>query len=185
VAEATIRVVLEGGLEAASMQAIARELGETVGVLTYYFRNKDELMLAALAHAMGDLLGDARRAAAGKRGLERLEAMVTATLPIRRDRRRGWRVWVAFLGQTVAHPGLIRAQRRRYEEFHRGLGALVGELIRAGVLPKRSRPREIVNGLIALVDGIGIGSAIRPADYPEVVQRRLVRQYLEGLSKHG
>src|SRR5688572_26508243 len=47
VARATWAVIDREGLAGASMREIAREAGCTTGVLSHYFRDKDELMLFA------------------------------------------------------------------------------------------------------------------------------------------
>ncbi len=48
VAQAAWRVIVREGLDRTSMRAIAQELGSSTGVVTHYFRDKEELILFAL-----------------------------------------------------------------------------------------------------------------------------------------
>ena len=52
VATAALGLISREGLKGASLRAIAVELGSTTGVLTHYFRNKDELLLFVLETIM-------------------------------------------------------------------------------------------------------------------------------------
>lgn len=48
VAQAAWRVLVREELDCTSMRAIAQELGSFTGVVTHYFRDKEELILFAL-----------------------------------------------------------------------------------------------------------------------------------------
>jgi len=47
-----------------------------------------------------------------------LHAVVTAVLPVDRDRRTLWRLLMAFLGNAVATPALRRVQERRMGRWY-------------------------------------------------------------------
>ena len=76
VTEAAWRVIVREGLDRTSMRAIAQELGSTTGVVTHYFRDKDELTLFALEQVFQNLFQDLAASVKGKNGLERLEQMI-------------------------------------------------------------------------------------------------------------
>ena len=48
VAKAAWQVIIREGLDRTSMRAIAQELGSSTGVVTHYFRDKEDLILFAL-----------------------------------------------------------------------------------------------------------------------------------------
>lgn len=56
VAQAAWRVIVREGLDRASMRAIAQELGSSTGVVTHYFRDKEELILFALEQVFENTL---------------------------------------------------------------------------------------------------------------------------------
>lgn len=78
------------------MRAIAKELGSSTGVVTHYFRDKDELMLFALERVFENLIEDMKVSAVGRQGIERLEQMIFSALPFEARGIPGWQVWVAF-----------------------------------------------------------------------------------------
>ncbi len=50
IVEAALRVIAGAGLENATVRRIAHEAVSTTGLVTHYFANKDEILIAALRH---------------------------------------------------------------------------------------------------------------------------------------
>ena len=117
VTEAAWRVIIREGLDRASMRAIAQELDSTTGVVTHYFRGKDELMLFALEQVFENLFADMEASTEERQGLERLSEMIYATLPASPRGLRGWQVWVAFLGYAVGRKHLVEEHQKRYDSL--------------------------------------------------------------------
>src|SRR5262245_44329117 len=72
---ATLRVMARDGVAGASLRAIAREIGYTTGVVMHYFKDKEEVLLAAAEAVFGPyehLLAEALRMADAFEGLRRL-----------------------------------------------------------------------------------------------------------------
>ena len=92
VTEAAWRVIVREGLDRTSMRAIAQELGSSTGVVTHYFRDKDELTLFALERVFENLLEDMKTCAKGRQGIERVEQMVFSALPFEVRGIAGWQV---------------------------------------------------------------------------------------------
>ncbi|MEO0804599.1 MAG: helix-turn-helix domain-containing protein, partial [Cyanobacteria bacterium J06642_2] len=76
VAEAAWRVIVREGLDRASMRAIAQELGTSTGVVTHYFRNKEDLTLFALERVFENVLADMKACIRKWQGIDRLEQMM-------------------------------------------------------------------------------------------------------------
>src|SRR6266545_901848 len=55
---------LAEGVDGASLRAIARAAGTSIGMLYYYFSSKDDLFLAVVEEVYGALLADLARALA-------------------------------------------------------------------------------------------------------------------------
>jgi AcrR family transcriptional regulator len=180
VAEATWRVILRDGLEHTSFTAIAAELGSTTGVLAHYFRNKDALMLFALDRAMGDPNQISLEITLPV-GLDRLQRLLEVMLPIKVRRQTAWRVWVAFLGHALSRPALLKVQRQRYAMFRQILRAELVALSQAHLIRSGLDLDVVVAGMIALVDGIGVGYVLEAKQFPVGRQRQLVAQYINSL----
>ena len=54
--QATLRVIAQHGVMAASVRSISKEANVTQGLIRYYFDSKDELIAAAYESYMADLV---------------------------------------------------------------------------------------------------------------------------------
>ena len=98
VAKAAWQVIIREGLDRTSMRAIAQELGSSTGVVTHYFRDKEELILFALGLVFENVAAEMEARSQGQQGIDRLEQMMFVALPLEQIDRDDWKVWVAFLG---------------------------------------------------------------------------------------
>jgi AcrR family transcriptional regulator len=178
VTEAAWRVIVREGLDRASMRAIAQELGSSTGVVTHYFRDKDELMLFALERVFEKLFQDVETAAKGREGLDRLEQMTLAALPTLASGIPGWQVWIAFLGYAIGRENLVQEHRKRYDSLCHLISQELAELQVIGLIREDLDLTQESNALIALVDGIGTGVVINPEKFSTEHQRYLVHRYL-------
>ena len=78
--DATIRVIGRKGLAGASIRAIAHELGQTIGVVTHHFRDKSELLCAALEACFLPWQTLVKSSRAIKDPMERLQWVMMETL---------------------------------------------------------------------------------------------------------
>lgn len=180
VAAATWRVIGREGLAGASMRRIAAELESTTGILSHYFRDKDELIMFAMEEFYDRLLKE-MVAAAGQAGdpVARLEAAVTEPLPLDAEREEGWRILFAFMSHSQGRGKL----RKRYQELYRTLIELMASLIRdvqqAGRIPADRDPVGEAHKLVAIVDGVGFSVLLYPDGLPRDRLRPTVIEYIE------
>lgn len=181
VAEAAWRVIIREGLDRASMRAIAQELGSSTGVVTHYFRNKDELTLFALERVFQEVFADMQTCTQDRKGLERLEQMLLSALPLEASSIAGWQVWVAFLGYAIGREPLMQEHRKRYDSVRQTIRQELADLQTAGLIREDLDVTLEANALIALVDGIGTGVVIHPEQFPADQQRYLVHRHIATL----
>ena len=180
VTEAAWRVIIREGLDRTSMRAIAKELGSSTGVVTHYFRDKDELMLFALERVFENLLEDMKSAVKDRQGIERLEQMLLAALPSENRGVPGWRVWVAFLGYAIGREKLIQEHQKRYDYLRQIIHQELADLQTAKLIRVDIDLTFETNALIALVDGIGVGIVIN-AEFNREQQKYLVQRHIKSL----
>lgn len=181
VTEAAWRVIVREGLDRASMRAIAQELGSSTGVVTHYFRDKDELMLFALERVFEKLSRDMEAAVKGREGLDRLEQMILAALPTSAEEIPGWQVWIAFLGYAIGREKLVQEHQKRYSALYQLIRQELAKLQTDRLIRADLDLAQEANALIALVDGIGTGVVINPEKFPAQQQQFLVRRYLNAV----
>ncbi|WP_373538992.1 TetR/AcrR family transcriptional regulator [Chamaesiphon sp.] len=181
VVRAAWRTIVREGLDRTSMRAIAQELGSSTGVITHYFRDKEELILFALECVFENVVDDMKACAKGRQGIDRLEQMIFVALPLKEIDRDDWKVWMAFLGYSIGREQLVREHRKRYDCLRQIIYQELADLQTANSIRADLDLTTEANALIALVDGIGTGVVICPEQFSAEQQQYLVRRHINAL----
>ncbi len=181
VAKAAWGVIVREGLDRASMRAIAQELGSSTGVVTHYFRDKEELILFALEQVFENVLEDMKACAKGQQGIDRLKQMIFVALPLKIVDKDDWKVWVAFLGYSIGREHLVQEHRKRYDLLRQIIYQELADLQTANLIQADLDLTLEANALIALVDGIGTGAVICPEQFSAEQQQYLVQRHINAL----
>lgn len=182
VSAAAWRVIVREGLDRTSIRAIARELDCTTGVVTHYFRNKQELILFALNQVTENLKQAMQEVAEQPPSIERLVEMLSAFLPLDTKRQEILKVWVAFLGYAVGRETLMLQ--------HQASAGQLRELIMQELetLKAAKKIREDINTsleanvLLALVNGIALDSLIQEKCLSSKQQKMVIRRYFQKIT---
>jgi AcrR family transcriptional regulator len=151
---------LVDGVDGASLRAIARDAGTSIGMLYYYFPSKDDLFLAVVEEVYGALLADLTRALApdapARQRIGRLYARIAA---VSEDELEVVRL--------VVREGLVSSPRleRLFERFRRGhlplVLAALGDGIAQGQIDRRFPPP------VLLLLTVAVGAL------PQLIRRRV------------
>ncbi|MGB0560246.1 MAG: TetR/AcrR family transcriptional regulator [Spirulinaceae cyanobacterium] len=181
VAEAAWRVIVREGLDRTSMRAIAQEMGCTTGVVTHYFRNKQELILFALHQVAERLQKLMEQAVAEQSGGDRLVAMLSSFLPIDQERQEILRVWVAFLGYAVGRDDLMVDHQESAGQLRQMVMQELVELQQQQIIKSDINPEMEANVLLALVNGVSLDTLIQRNHLNPHQQKTALRNYVNGL----
>lgn len=160
IAKAMWQVILDKGMEGATVRNIAQEAGLSLGALRHYFQNQDDLLVYAMT-----LVKDratARVKAIIKRGLppkEMVMAMLLEIVPINEETRIEMDVWFAFVAHVKHRKdtvGLI--DDGLYEAFQK----MVGYLHSTGWLKEGLNLEFEIERLYALIDGLAMHALLDP-----------------------
>lgn len=177
VARAAWTVIRTKGLDRTGIRDIADELGSTASVVTHYFRTRDELIRFACAEVFASYRAKMDDGAGDAVGLERIERLLLAGLPIEPGRELGWEVWIAFLGHAIGRPEAIAEEGDRQGRLAALLVAELGRLRDQGLLPAGCDIQLEADLLTALTDGLGIGRVYQPARYDAARVAALLRSH--------
>lgn len=182
VSEAAWKVIVTEGLDRTSMRAIAQEMGCTTGVVTHYFRNKQELILFALNQVTEKLKTFMEEATDSVSGVERLVTMLSAFLPLDKERQDILKVWVAFLGYAVGRENLMSEHQQSAAQLRTILVEELERLQAAKLLRHDIEAGIEANALLALVNGVSLDWLIQANRLTNDEQRLVIERYVKGLS---
>jgi AcrR family transcriptional regulator len=168
-ADATLRLVARGGLEAVSIRTVAAEAGWSAGALQKTFSSKEELLTAAV-HRVSEQV-QARMAALPVSGdlAADVTAVVQETLPLDTQRREEALVWTAVAGRAATVSWMADIL---IEQDVMVLGHLATVI--AAARPQEPDPGAVADAVVALADGWAIRLLYAPHS-EEVVRRGLTR----------
>jgi AcrR family transcriptional regulator len=156
---AACAVIARRGLAGATVRDVAREAGCTTGMVSHYFADKDQLLVAAL---------DVATRNAGARIRDRaladpadLRSVLAESLPLDAARRAEWRVWVAFWGSAAVGSALRHEHSSRYDLWRAALDLVLGH---AGY--GRDQRADAAEILMVAVDGVGLHATLEPDRWP-------------------
>lgn len=177
-ARAVWRVIRRDGLAEASVRNVAREAGLSMGSLRHYFGTQNELTTFAFRLVIERI--EARIAALEPAGdpRRRAENVLAELLPMDDERRAENEVWLAYTARAMVDPELRALRDAGYDSLRAGCRALV-----QGLAGGRDLDVELeADRLHALIDGLAVHAAMRPARHPPEELRAVVARHLDGLA---
>lgn len=175
IAEATWRVILERGMEGATVRNIAKEAGLSSGALRHYFSSQDELLMYAMnlvkENATERIEKIAQQHLPPK---EMILKILMEIIPTNKETLAEMEVWFAFIAYFMHDKSVFETD---HDGILEGIHKLI-ELLDQVQLLKRGLNKEMeVEKLYALVDGLALHAMLEP--------RRMDKQKIERvLSSH-
>ena len=181
VVSAAWQVIVREGLDRTSLRAIAQEMNATTGVVTHYFRNKQDLILFALHQVTERLQVLMAEAIANTSGTERLVAILSSFLPLDRDRQEILQVWIAFLGYAVGRSELMAEHQRSAASLRKLLIQELQALHAKGAIHPDLNLESEANVLLALGNGLSLDTFIQGQPLTPEQQEAAIRRYVQTL----
>lgn len=172
--EAALETLRRYGLRGATVARVASTLGMSQGIVHHYFKNKEELLEAAMRRANADLSAEVVALLRQARSpLERLLAVIEGNFAARSFTPEVAQAWLAFLAEVPHQPRFARVQRAMQRRMHSNL------LHEFKVLLPTDEVEQAARGLAVLIDGLWLrlGLGVQPIGRPEALA--IARGYLE------
>lgn len=126
-------LVAEGGLEALTIGALEKRCDFSRGVITYHFKNKDEIVEAVLRSAVDEIQGAARDRVVGEaEAAARIRTMLRAILEGFLEQREAAHILLAFWGRIPKDPRVTRTNAELYRGFRDNSAAVIEAGVRSG-----------------------------------------------------
>ena len=133
--ESTRRIIAAEGFDAVTMERVAEEAGITKGAIYLYFRNKDQMILAAIEEIAAEIVrGIERRVDPRAEPWDRLCQLIRAQLAIMEENKELLRT--LLLDRRLMKGGSHSAAARRLLKYRQGHEADIRDVLEKGVRRK-------------------------------------------------
>ncbi len=171
--DATLDVIADHGLHAASVRKIAEKAGVSAGLIRHFFQSDDDLVRAAYAYLIGMLTGQASEKAEAQNGTpeSRLAAFVAGNLSKPNLSSFKVSIWATFIVVVRSGPEFARIHRDSDQEFLDILQSLIAPVLaqHARALPDADC-RKLAIALNGLIDGLWLEGSLEHGLYdPETL----------------
>ncbi len=184
IAGVAAKLIATGGLEAATIRAIASASGFSKGVVEHYFENKQQIVQAALMWINTQYNERITSTTGNQRGLAALRTRIIATLPITREIRDEWKVRLVFYSLAAIEPGLRREQASRWRAAVAVFRADIDQAIAMGeavkTLDSDARARQLLQATIGISTAALHDSSFYTAEQLTAEADRLVENLTSG-----
>jgi len=161
--EATWRMIVRDGWEAATMSAIATEAGFANGALRPYFATKEDLLTAAFDHIYVQTGSRTIRATEGQHGIAALRSWCLEILPVDDITRDEARLVIPFWQVALTDDGLAERHERAMDEWRAWIRHYLTEAREAGEISTDLSDDQIIGHLLAALLGAQITASLLPS----------------------
>jgi TetR/AcrR family transcriptional repressor of bet genes len=143
------------GFRGLTMARIGKEAGMSHGIVNYYYKSKDDLLIAMVRYANGLIMGDViQRLRLARTPLERLDAVIEGNFPVHLYDRATASAWVSFYSAVPEHPEFYRFQTLFYRRLRSNLLDCLDQLT------SRAEAELLVKGISVMIDGMWMRCAV-------------------------
>lgn len=180
--EATIDCISARGFAELTLADVAKAAGLSVGIVNFYFRSKDVLLIETLRHLVAEYIQQTNEniRSAGPSAVAQVEAMIESDFHRTVANRRKVTVWYAFWGETRWRPEFLRICQQHSDSFHEETRAVFIRLIAEGGYANVDADL-VARGFDAMIDGLWLDMLINPKAVDREAAKQVVRTYLAGI----
>lgn len=151
----------EEGLQALTIAALEERLDCTRGVITYHFKDKDDIVASVLQSALEEIeIAMKAEVRASARPAERVRAVVESLVRGFIERREAGRILFSFWSRLGAEPALRRKNARLYQGYRRQAARLVRDCQPLGLA--EASPEALGAVLVSVVLGLAVQDYFEP-----------------------
>jgi AcrR family transcriptional regulator len=170
-------LVAAEGRSALTVRRVADAAEQSTTIVSHYFTDIADLMHATYQVAV-------------QRALHRIEAvladdstdvvgLIEALLPLDEDRRKDWRIWLAFWNEALASEAFAGEQRQRARTTARRIRNCLTQLRDDGRVDLSVDVDRASDRFAALIPGLAVEAIFDPVKWTTARQRRVIHDELE------
>jgi AcrR family transcriptional regulator len=157
--------VVEEGIQGASLRKVAKRANATTGMITHYYRSKDELINEA-QRAVGRQLSELIESRGAKTGIERLEALFQLRFTNQDTEVPPWSFFIEYWAGANRSEELRRNHIEAVRRNHVRMEEDIRHEIEAGNIDPDIDPSLAADMLQAIYFGFGLLATLDPEALP-------------------
>ncbi|HET6620987.1 MAG TPA: transcriptional regulator BetI [Dongiaceae bacterium] len=180
--EATIDCIAARGFAELTLADVAKAAGLSVGIVNFYFRSKDVLLIETLRHLVAEYIQQTNEniRSAGPSAAAQVEAMIESDFHRAVANRKRVTVWYAFWGETRWRPEFLKICQQLSDSFHHETRQVFARLVAEGGYANVDADL-VARGFDAMIDGLWLDMLINPKAVDREAAKQVVRTYLAGI----
>ena len=177
--EATIDTIAKHGFRKTTLSQVAKRAKLSQGIVSFYFKTKDGLLLETLKSLAEEYETSWKRAvaASGPDPVAALDAIIETDLGRAVCNRRKVPVWVAFWGEARSQPQFRRFCSQLADDYLAQTREIILRIIARGGYHQLDAD-AIAHGLNAMINGLWLDLMIDPKNFNREAAKRACRNYL-------
>ncbi len=179
IAEATWRVILNEGIEGATVRNIAKEANISLGALRHYFSTQDELLVYAMNLVKEQATERIKKIVVQDTPpKEIILKVLLELLPVNEETRVEMEVWFAFIGHVRNKQGMLKLHE---DGVYEGIKVLVENMVEFGLLKDGLDKEMETERLYSLIDGLALHAILEPGRLNKEKITRVLTYHLESI----
>ncbi|MCI9597480.1 MAG: TetR family transcriptional regulator [Firmicutes bacterium] len=186
IAEATRRLIRQGGLRKATVRNIAQEAGMSVGALRHCFPSQEDLIQYAMNLIVDQVTIRINDLAAS---IEQQQFTQDTAVNIfyqlasfDEEQKKEMEVWLSFCVEALYKPALKPLNDKMYDSIHAVVYQVLMFMKKSGLVRKEIDLDNEADMLHVLIDGLALHRVIRPEKRSETQMKEILRKRLRDLA---
>ncbi len=180
IASAACAAIARRGLEAVTLADVSKEADCSTGTITHYFADKNEVLVAALDHAIETM--NSRMERKLRQDPEDIIGFLSEALPLSRCGRDETKVWFCFWSRAMHDSELGLMQRSMHCRWRGKVDRLLEGMVKRGEICVNCGAEDEAEALCALINGIGLRATLDPENWPAKRQVKTLEDHLAHLA---
>lgn len=185
ICDVLLDVVADHGIPAVTIRGVARRGGWSTGVISHYFKSRQDLLLGGLRRAAEHLDDYNRKVLTTLEGIAAIEHLLEGSIPIDGRRVALCRIFFFFYNEAMHQEEI----KKEIESYLAGWRSSVAKAIRQsqrkGDFPENLDSRQAATDLIGLADGISMHALLDTNAMERIRENSPIRFWLQNLSREA
>lgn len=177
--EATIASIARHGFAETTLAHVADGAKLSRGIVNFYFRSKEELLVETLRHMAREYQAHWMSAVekAGDTPVAKLNAMIDSDFDLSTANRKKVGVWYAFWGEARWRPEYLKLCAELSDRYFEQTRALCQQIVDDGGYVDVDAD-AVARGINAMIDGLWLDILINPGRIDRQTARRTCKAFL-------